>query len=119
MREKTFTPEPQAKRNAIVNERKNINLNSSNNDDIIEKESSRDSESNLNQENRSETEDATDSLNITNDTSGNDAKESAHEKGIRTPKEEVQLLRYLQSTLKKTAETKNYKTRKKATLNYK
>ena len=54
-------------------------MNSSDDDDIIELESSTDSESNLNTENQSEAEDANDSLIATNDTSENEAKESEQE----------------------------------------
>ena len=68
-REKPFTPEPQAKRKTTINEQKNSDLNSSNDSDIIEIESSTDSESNLNTENQCEVEDANDSLNVTNETS--------------------------------------------------
>ena len=49
-------------------------MNSSDDDDTIEKASSTDSESNLNTENQSEAEDANDSLNVRNDTSENEAK---------------------------------------------
>ena len=54
-------------------------MNSSDDCDIIEIESSTDSESNLNTENQSEAEDANDSLNVTNQTSENEAKESEQE----------------------------------------
>ena len=78
-REKPFTPEPQAKRKTTIKEQKNSDLNSSDDGDIIEIESSTDSESNLNTENQSEAEDANDSLNVTNETSENEAKESDQE----------------------------------------
>ena len=77
--EKPITPELQEKRKTTVKEQKNSDLNSSHDDDIIEIESSTDSESNLNKENQSEAEDASDSLNVTNDTSENEAKESEQE----------------------------------------
>ena len=51
MREKPFTLESQAKQRTTVKEEKNISLNSSEHDDIIEIESSTDSEINLNSEN--------------------------------------------------------------------
>ena len=51
-------------------------MNSSDNGEIIEIESSTDTESNLNTENQSEAENAIDSLNVTNDTSENEAKQS-------------------------------------------
>ena len=54
-------------------------MNSSDDGDIIEIESSTDSESNLNTENQSEAEDANDSLNVTNEASENEAKESEQE----------------------------------------
>ena len=75
-REKLFTPEPQPKRKTANKKQKNRILNSSEDGDIIEIESSTDSESNLNTENQSEAEDANDSLNVTNETSENEAKES-------------------------------------------
>ena len=78
-REKPFTPEPQAKRKTTSKEQKNSDLNSSDDGDIIETESSTDSESNVNTENQSEAEDANDSLNVTNETSENEAKESEQE----------------------------------------
>ena len=78
-REKPFTPEPQAKRKTTSKEQKNSNLNSSDDGDIIEIESSTDSESNLITENQSEAEDASDSLNVTNETPENEAKESEQE----------------------------------------
>ena len=78
-REKPFTPELQAKRKTTSKEQKNSNLNSSDDGDIIEIESSTDSESNLNTENQSEAEDANDSLKFTNGTSENEAKESEQE----------------------------------------
>ena len=115
-------PEPQAKRKTTVKEQKNTNLNSSDDDDTIEKASSTDSESNLNTENQSEAEDADDSLNVRIDTFENEPKESEREstKGHVTllkmlPREEVQLLQNLQSTLEKKAAEKKSKTRKKAT----
>ena len=49
-------------------------MNSSDDDDTIEKASSTHSERNLNTENQSEAEDANDSLNVGNDTSENEAK---------------------------------------------
>ena len=73
-REKPFTPEPQAKRKTTIKEQKNTNWNSSNDGDIIEIESSTDTESN-----QSEAEDAIDSQTATNDTSENEAKESEQE----------------------------------------
>ena len=69
-------PEPQAKRITAVKEQENINLSSTDNDDIIAKESSTDSESNLNTENQSEAEDANNSRNVKIDKSKNEAKES-------------------------------------------
>ena len=54
-------------------------MNSSDDGDIIEIESSTDSESNLNTENQTEAEDANDSLNVTYETSENEAKESEQE----------------------------------------
>ena len=74
--EKPFTPETPAKRKTTIKEQKNSNLNSSDDGDIIEIESSTDSESNLNTENQSEAEDANDSINVTKETSENEAKES-------------------------------------------
>ena len=54
-------------------------MNSSDDGDIIEIESSTDSESNLITENQSEAEDASDSLKVTNETPENEAKESEQE----------------------------------------
>ena len=54
-------------------------MNSSDDDDVIEIESFTDSESNLKAENQSEAEDANDSINVTNDTSDNQTKESEQE----------------------------------------
>ena len=67
-REKLFTTEPQAKRKTTFKVQKKIDLNSSDDDDMIEIESSTDCESNLNTEIQSEDEDAKNSLNVTNDT---------------------------------------------------
>ena len=75
-REKPITSAPQAKRKTTVKEQKYTDLNNSDNDDINEIQSSTDSESNLNTETQSEAEVANDSLNVTNDTSDNEAKES-------------------------------------------
>ena len=75
-REKPITSAPQAKRKTKVKEQKNTDLNSSDEDDIIETQSSTDSESNLNTENQSEAEDTNSPLNVTNDTSENGAKET-------------------------------------------
>ena len=85
-REKPFTPGPQAKRKTTSKEQKNSDLNSSDDGDIIEIESSTDSESNLNTENQSEAEDANDSLNVTNETSEIEAKESEQETSKRQEK---------------------------------
>ena len=52
---------------------------SSEDDDIIEIESSTDSESNLNSENQSEAENVNNSLNLTNDPVENETKESKQE----------------------------------------
>ena len=71
--EKSFAPEQKGKNSKWAEK---IDLNSSDFDDKKEMESSKDSESNLNTENQSEAEDANDSLNVTNDTSENEAKES-------------------------------------------
>ena len=110
---KPFKIEPQAKRKTTVKEQKNTDLNSSDNDDTIEKASSTDSGSNLNTKNQSETEAASDSLNVRNDTSENEAKELEREstKGQVTlltmvAREEVQLLQNLQSTLEKKQQKK-------------
>ena len=54
-------------------------MNSSDDGDIIEIDSSTDSESHLNTEKKSEAEDANDSLNVTNEKSQNEAKESEQE----------------------------------------
>ena len=54
-------------------------MNISDDDDIIEIESPTDSKSILNTENQSEAEDANDSLNVTNDTCENEARESEQE----------------------------------------
>ena len=54
-------------------------MNSSNDDEVIEIESSTDLEGNLNTENQSEAEDANNLLIVTNDTSENEAKESEQE----------------------------------------
>ena len=78
-REKPFTPEPQAKRKTTIKEQKNSDLNSSDDGDIIEIESSTDSESNLNTEYQSEAENAKNSVNVTNETSENEARESEQE----------------------------------------
>ena len=73
-REKPFTTEHQAKLKIIFKEQKNTDLNSSTDGDIIEIESSTDSESKLNTENQSEAVDANNSLNVANDTLENEAK---------------------------------------------
>ena len=75
--EKPFTPEPQAKRKTTIE--KNTDLNCADDGYIIEIEPSTDSGSNLNTENQSEADDDIDSLNVTNDTSENEAKESEEE----------------------------------------
>ena len=54
-------------------------MNNSDNDDIIETESSTDSKSNLNTKNQSEAVEACDSLKVTNNTSENEANESEQE----------------------------------------
>ena len=54
-------------------------MNISDDDDIIEIESPTESKSILNTENQSEAEDANDSLNVTNDTCENEARESEQE----------------------------------------
>ena len=77
-REKPFTLEPHAKRKTTVKKNK-INLNSSGDDDIIENELFTNSESNVNSENQSEAEIANNLLNVTNDTSENESKESEHQ----------------------------------------
>ena len=78
-REKPFTPEPRAIQKTTIKEQRDTNLNSSDDSDLIEIESSADTESNLNTENQSEAEDDIDSLNVTSDTSENEAKESEQE----------------------------------------
>ena len=78
-REKPFTPEPQRKRKTTIKEQKNTDLNSSDDGDINEIELSTDTESNLNTQNQTQAEDAIDSLNVKNDTSENEAKESEQE----------------------------------------
>ena len=120
--EKPSTPEPQAKRKTTIKEQKNSNLKSSDDGDIIEKESSTDSESNLNTENQSEAEDANDSLNVTNEMSENEAKKSAQESSKRQEKAQnvpeggsVSSSKATEYTEKKTSRNKNSKTRKKAT----
>ena len=119
-REKPFTPEPQAKRKTTSKERKNSNLNSSDDGDIIEIESSTDSESNLITENQSEAEDASDSLNVTNETPENEAKESeqetskAQEKAHNVPKGGgATSSKAIEYTEKKSAETQIPKPEKK------
>ena len=54
-------------------------MNSSDDDDIFEIESPTDNKRILNTQNQSQTEDANDSLNVTNDTCENEAKESEQE----------------------------------------
>ena len=78
-REKPFTLEPQAKQKKTNKEEKNISLVSSEDDDIIEIESSTDSKSNLNSENQSEAENVNISLILTNDMVENETKESEQE----------------------------------------
>ena len=119
-REKPFTPEPQAKRKTTIREQKNSDLNSSDDGDIIEIESSTGSESNLNTENQSEAEDANDSLNVTNETSENKAKESeqetskGQEKAQNVPKGGAATSsKAAEYTEKKPAETKIKKQEKK------
>ena len=116
-REKPFTTEPQAKRKSTTKEQNNSNLNSSDDGDIIEIESSTDSESYLNTENQSEAEDANDSLNVTNETSENEEKRQetskGQEKAQNVPEGGVATsTKATEYTEKKTAETK---TREKAT----
>ena len=78
-REKPFMPEPQAKRKTNVREQKNTDFNSSDDGDIIEIESSTDSEIKLNTETQSEAEDANESINVTNVMSESEVKESEQE----------------------------------------
>ena len=78
-REKPITPEPEAKLKTTIKEQKNAELNSLEDGNLIEIESSTDTESNLNTENQSEAEDDIDSLNVKNNTSENEAKESEQE----------------------------------------
>ena len=78
-REKPFTLEPQAKQKTTVKEERNISLDSSEDNDIIEIESSADSESNLNSENQSAADVVKNSLNHKNDTVENGTKESEQE----------------------------------------
>ena len=118
--EKPFTPEPQAKRKTTIKEQKNSDLNSADDGDIIELESSTDSESNLNTENHSEAEDANDSLNVTNETSENEAKESeqetceGQEKAQNVPEGGgATSSKATEYTEKKTSRNKNSKSRKK------
>ena len=77
-REKPFMPEPQANRKTTIKEQKNTEWNSSDDGDINKIESSAVIESNPNTENQSEAEDDIGSINVTNDTSENEAKESEH-----------------------------------------
>ena len=119
-REKPFTPEPQAKRKITCKEQKNSDLNSSDDSDIIEIESSTENESNLNTENQSEAEDANDSLNVTNETSENEAKESEQETSKGQEKAQnvsegggATSSKATQYTEKKTSRNKNFNTRKK------
>ena len=121
-REKPFTPEPQAKRKTTIKVQKNSDLNSSDDGDIIEIESSTDSESNLNTENQSEAKDANDSLNVTNETSENEAKESEQENSKGQKKAQnvpegggATSSKATEYTEKKTAETNIPKPEKKAT----
>ena len=122
-REKPTTPEPQAKRKTTSKEQKNSYLNSSDDGDITEIESSTDSESNLNTENQSEAEDANDSLNVTNETSEKEVQESEQEtsKGKRRhkmfPREELQLHQKLPSTLKKTQQKQKFQNQRKSNRN--
>ena len=97
-------------------------MNSSDAGDIIEIESSTDTESNLNTKNQSEAEDDIDSLNVTNDTSENEAKESEQEtsKGAREGTKcfrgrRCKFNKTYRVHWKKTAETKVPKPEKKAT----
>ena len=112
-REKSFTPEPQAKRKTASKEQKNSDLNSSNDGDIIEVESSTDSESNLNIENQSEAEDANDLLNVTESeqetSKGQEKAQNVPEGGGATSSKATEY------TEKKTSRNKNSKARKKAT----
>ena len=64
------------KRKTTARENKNINLKSSENEDMIELYSITDSEDNSNSENQSEAEIANNLLIVSNDTSENEAKES-------------------------------------------
>ena len=119
-RKKPFPPEPQAKGKRAIKEQKKTNLNSSDDGDIIEIESSTDTESNPNTENESETEDYIDSLNVTNGTSENEAKESERETSKRQEKaQNVAVGGYATSskptdyTGKKSCRKKNSKTTKK------
>ena len=118
-REKPFTPEPRAIQKTTIKEQKNTNLNCSDDSDIIEIESSTDTESNLNTENQSEAEDDFDSLNVTNDTTENEAKESEQEtsegqdKAQNVAEKGGASSSNLQSTMKKSRRNKNCKTGKK------
>ena len=84
-----------------------MNLDSSDDSDIIETESLTDSEFILNSENQSEAENARNSLNARKDKSENEAKESEQEtpnikrRQTKLSKEEVTLFRNLNSMLER------------------
>ena len=93
-------------------------MNSSDDGDIIEIESSTDSESNLNKENQSEAEDANDSLNVTIETSENEATEQETPKGQEKAQNVPEggaatLSKATEYTEKKPAQTKIRKPEKK------
>ena len=102
---KTFHALASSKTKNKVKEGKNLNLDSSDDSDIIETESLTDREFILNSENQSEAEKARNSLNATKDKSENEAKESEQEtpnikrRQTKLPKEEVTLFRNLYSML--------------------
>ena len=109
----------QAKRKTTVKAETDINLSSSDDDDIIGIEPSVDTENNLNTENQPEDENANDSLNVTNDRSENEAKESEHETSEEQEKEtkvadggDATSSKRTEYTEKKTAETKIQKPEK-------
>ena len=77
--EKPLSPGPPAKRKITPKGKKNIYLDSSGKADMVEIDSSIDSESNPNSEDQLEDEKANNSLIATNDTSERSPKKSEHE----------------------------------------
>ena len=108
-REKFFTSEPEVKLKTTIKGDK-INLNKSDDDDIIEMDSSTDSETDLNYVIQSEVEISNNSLNVTNDTFESEANESEQE----TSKEQEKATEVAEEGSETSSKTKKYAGKKAA-----